>query len=247
MTEEQTQESETEQVAPEGDVQQHVEDSDQSQPHVETSNDYHDDVQERNWRQARQQMREQQAMLKAQQELIDRLQSQGHAPPTQDELDTLDESEYLNAGRMKKLIAKEAERIAADRVQAAMAEQEKSRFHERLKSKFSDFDSVVTPESLSLLEEEDPELAEVISQVSDPYKAGLQVYKYLKNSPILEKLPSRRRKKEVENKLKKNENSVPSPAQFQNRPMAQAFTMAEEDPSKLWQEMQKYASMGSGY
>jgi len=239
MTEETTQDSERLEAAPQLETKTDVDDSQKTQSHSED-----EDFKERNWRQARQKMREQEAMLKAQQQLIEQMRSAPVQKPAEPELD---ESGYLNAGKTKEMIAREAEKIADARVKQALEDSEKSRFRERLKSKFSDFDDVVNGESIALLEEQDPDFADAVSSISDPYKAGIQVYKYLKSSNLLEKLPSRRRKKEVEEKLKKNEKNVPSPAQYDQRPMAQAFTMGSEDSSKLWEEMNKYASMGSGY
>ncbi len=240
MTEETMQDSLRQEVAPQQETETHVEDSHKTQQSISED----DDLKERNWRQARQKMKEQEAMLKAQQELINQMRNPAPQKAAEPELD---ESGYLNAGKTRDLIAREAAKIAESQVKQALEENEKSRFRERLKSKFSDFDDVVNAESLALLEDEDPEYADTVSSLSDPYKAGLQVYKYLKSSNLLEKLPSRKRKKEVEQKLKKNESDVPSPSQYDKRPMAQAFNMAQEDSSKLWEEMQKYASMGSGY
>ena len=233
------QDSETQEVATQQETQTHVDDSQKKQT---TSED--EEYRDRNWRQARQKMRDQEAQLKAQQQLIEQMKALNTPKNAEPELD---ENGYLNAGKTRELINREAEKIAEAKIQQALAERENSQFHQRLKTKFSDFDDVVNSESIALLEEEDPDFADAVSSTSDPYKAGLQVYKYLKTSPILDKLPSRKRKKEVDQKLKKNESDVPSPAQYEKRPMAQAFNMANEDSPKLWEEMMKYASMGSGY
>ena len=228
-------------VVPPVEDQTHIEDSDNQNRSQETEKE---DENAKSWREVRQQMKEQKRMLRAQQAEIERL-SKPPAPIEPDEFESVDESEYLNAGKTRKMIAREAERIAKANVESILAEREKSRFHERLKSKFSDFDDVVNAESLALLDENEPELAEAISQVKDPYKQGLQCYKMLKNSDLLDKLPNRRRSKETEKKLKENENKLPSPSAFENRPMAQAFTMGE-NPSKLYDEMQRYAAMAPG-
>lgn len=239
MPPEQTQNSAEQEVVPQEQVQQHVEDSTQTQSHSQE-----DELKDRNWRQARQKMKEQEAMLKAQQQLIDQLRN---GTPAQKTDEPLDESGYLNAGKTRDLISREAEKIAEAKIKQALENNEKSRFHERLKSKYSDFDDVVSQESLALLEEENPDYAETVASISDPYKQGIQVYNYLKSSNLLEKLPSRKRKKEVEQKIKKNESSVASPAQYDQRPMAQAFNMAQEDSSKIYKEMMGYAAMTSGY
>lgn len=239
MTEEQTQNSAEAEVATQDQVQQHVEDSNNTQSHAQE-----DELKDRNWRQARQKMKDQEAMLKAQQQLIEQLRY-GNAPQKSDE--PLDESGYLNAGKTRDLISREAEKIAEAKIKEALAKSEQSRFHERLKVKYSDFDDVVNPESLALLEDENPDFADAVSSISDPYKQGIQVYNYLKSSNLIDKLPSRKRKKEVDQKIRKNESTVASPAQYDQRPMAQAFNMAQEDSSKLYKEMMSYAAQTSGY
>jgi len=242
MTDEQVQENVVDEVVTQEQVPNHVEDSEKHNLSQETEEEAYQD---RNWRQARQRMKEQENMIKAQQELLEKYSKQAAPPPIPDELDSLDESEYLTAGKTRKFIEREAQRQAKQIVEQTLAEREKSRFAEKLRSKFSDFDDVVSSESLALLEEEEPELAEAISKLNDPYSQGLQCYKLLKNSPLLDKLPNRRRKKEVEKKLEENKNKLPSPSAYENRPMAQAFTMGD-DPSKLYEEMKKYASMAPG-
>lgn len=60
--------------------------------------------------------------------------------------------------------------------------QQQSQFNRlnSLKGKFSDFDEVVNPETLAILEEQEPELAQTICELKDPYKIGVQSYKYIK-------------------------------------------------------------------
>ena len=50
---------------------------------------------------------------------------------------------------------------------------EAERFHERLRSKYSDFDDIVNSETIALLEKKEPELATTIADLQDPYKMGL--------------------------------------------------------------------------
>ena len=53
-------------------------------------------------------------------------------------------------------------------------------FMDRLNRQYSDFSEVVNPETLSILEEKEPELAATIADLKDPYKIGVQSYKYIK-------------------------------------------------------------------
>ena len=58
--------------------------------------------------------------------------------------------------------------------------QHEDQFMDRLNRQYSDFSEVVNPETLSILEEKEPELAATIADLKDPYKIGVQSYKYIK-------------------------------------------------------------------
>ncbi len=117
-----------------------------------------------------------------------------------------------------------------------------------MKNKFSDFEDVVNPETLELLEQQDPELAKSIADVGDPYKIGLQTYKYIKSMGLAEKVPGSRRSKEVEKKIEQNQKTVQSPQAFDKRPMAQTFKLTEAMKNELYKEMVEAARLvGNGY
>jgi DNA-directed RNA polymerase subunit F len=223
-------------------------DSVESQPPV-------DDRQERNWREMRRQKEELVRKTKMQEELIAQLltvkqqtQQQPVAPEV-DELDNVPDDDYIQKGQVKKLVRKAEERaalVAKQETEKFFHQREQSQFMDKLKRQFSDFDEIVNPETLSLLEENDPDLANTIAELKDPYKIGLQSYKYIKALGIAEKAPSARRVKEVEKKIEQNSKTVQTPQAFEKRPMAQAFQMTEADKKKLYSEMMHYANMGGG-
>jgi len=188
--------------------------------------------------------RELERELMMQREMNERLmQMTAQVQPKQvDELDQISESEYLAKGQVERLVSKKAEKIAQEQVERILREREQSQFMERLKSKYSDFDQVVNVETMSLLEEKDPELAETIAALKDPYKIGMQTYKYIKALNLAEKVPDARHVKEVEKKLVENSKTIQSPQAYDKRPMAQAFTMTDQEKKKLYQEMMGYAS-----
>ncbi len=212
--------------------------------------------QDRNWREMRKAQDELIQKTKLQEEMIARLLSvQKPVEPAVDheweELEKIADDEHIPKGKVKKLINKakqDAAQSAQEAVEKAFEQREKSRFMDKLKSQFSDFDDIVNPETLSLLEENDPQLAITIAEVKDPYKIGLQSYKYIKALGLADKVPQARRVKEVEKKLEQNAKTVQSPQAFDKRPMAQAFRLTETEKRDLYNEMMEAASRaGGGY
>lgn len=213
-------------------------------------------VQEENFRALRQgkkeaerRAQELEQQLKMQQEMLGHLMARQPSQSEKtvvDELDSIPDEDYLHKGHVKKLLQKEREearRIAQEEVKKTLQEQEKSQFMVKLKGKFSDFEDVVNPETLSLLEEQDPELAKSIVEIGDPYKMGMQSYKFIKSMGLAKKVPEARRAKEVEKKLEQNEKTVQSPMAYEKRPMAQTFQLTEKHKQELYNEMTKYAQM----
>lgn len=242
------QNSEEIQVAPE--VSENPDKSQDQQQPVETKA-VEEDRQERNWKAFREKQKELERELRFEREVNERLLKMTSLPtPTQeiDEFEKISDEEFIPKGQVKRLVAKEKDNIVKD----ALAEFEKKQqqrdqalFLERLKKQYNDFEDVVTPETLSILENQEPELATMIAELKDPYKMGLQSYKYIKALKITDKAPEARRKKEVENKLEKNAKTVPSPQVYDKRPMAQAFQMNEQTKNQLYKEMMQFSRMAS--
>lgn len=84
-------------------------------------------------------------------------------------------------------------------------EQEKlSSIPDRLRSKFSDFDQVVTQENIEKLKNNEPELYSSITSGSDLYAKGVAAYKTLKSLGLVEKDPY-----EEEKRIVKQNHSKP--------------------------------------
>lgn len=208
-----------------------------------TSKVTEDDPADRDFKAIRRRKKELEDTIRRQNELIDRLTAQSTPTPTVvDELSGISSDQYIDKGKTEKLVEKMASQIAEQRVKEILNQQEQSRFAERLKQKYPDFTEIVTPDSLALLEEQEPELALAIADTKDPYKIGVQSYKYIKALGLSDKIPSSAAVKEVEKRIERNENSAPSPQSFDKRPMAQAFNLTKEEKSKLFNEMMQYAS-----
>jgi hypothetical protein len=211
------------------------------EPQVETKQD-------RNWREMRRKTSELEQKNKQQEEFIANLLKQQMAvqpqQPQHDELDAISDEDYLPKGKVKQLLKKEREdfkKDAREEAQRIINEYEKANFHKRLKDKYSDFDDVVTPETLEIIENEEPELANSIAQLKDPYLMGMQTYKYVKALGLSSKAPTQRRSKEVDKKLEQNAKTVQSPLAYEKRPVAQTFKMSEQMQKDLYKEMMEYA------
>lgn len=209
---------------------------------------------ERNFKAMRIKNAELEKRLKERDEMLDKiLQAQvaAQAPRQEpDEFDSIGADEFINKGKVEKLVERKAqkyaEEIAKREVEKLIQKQNDSQFMDRLNRQYSDFNEVVNPETLSLLEEKEPELAQTIADLKDPYKIGMQSYKYIKAMGLIQKAPEARREKEIEKKLAANEKAVQSPMAFDKRPVAQAFQLTDAMKKDLYREMMGYAAMASG-
>jgi hypothetical protein len=212
---------------------------------------------ERNWKEMKRINNELKRKAQLQEEMLERLLKQQpqqvapQAPVIEEPI--IGDDDYLQGAHLKKWQAAAEAKAEAKGRQAAKEETERllaqhnqSRFRERLKEQYADFDDVVNPETLSLLEEQDPDLAALIVENKDPYKIALQSYKYIKALGIAAQAPTSRRAKEVEKRLEDNAKTVASPQTFNKRPVAQAFQMSKAEMKNVYKEMMGYASQVGG-
>jgi len=204
-----------------------------------------EDWQERNWREMRRSHDELKQIARSQAEVIEQLKQQ-LTPKEVDEFEGIDDDEYLPVGKVKQLVEKKARAIVQAETQKILQQREQANFLDKLKKQYGDFDDIVNQETLAILEKQDPDLAETIAGLQDPYKIGLQSYKYIKALGIADKVPQARRVAEVEKKLEKNAKTIQSPQAYDKRPMAQAFKTTDAERAAIYKEMMEYAS-GSGY
>ena len=206
--------------------------------------------QERNWRAMRQRQKEiewENQKLKEQNEWYAKNSQTAPVQQVEEDLDDPDD-EYIPAGRVKRIASKQVQPIEkkVQELEARFAREDQNRLVSSLRTKFSDFDDVVNVETLELLEKNEPELAATIAEFKDPYKMGIQSYKYIKALGIVDSLPNSRRTKEVEKKMEKNSKSVQTPMAYDKRPIAQAMKSSAAENKKLYEEMMFYASQASG-
>jgi hypothetical protein len=167
-----------------------------------------------------------------------------------DEFDKIGDEEFIPLGKVKKLaeknsqkVLKNAEELVRQEVQKALKQQEQNQFMDRLSRQYSDFSEVVNPETLSILEEKEPELAATIADLKDPYKIGVQSYKYIKAMGLSKVATETRREKEVDKAIAKSEKAVTSPMAYDKRPIAQAFKLTDAMKKDLYREMHGYAAL----
>lgn len=207
-----------------------------------------DDRNSRNWKELNRAKKELEQKARMQEELIERLmkqpQPQQNYVQEVDELESVPEHDYLDKGKSKRLVQKQVEPLQKriDELENRLHTQSKQQQFNTLKAKYTDFDDVVNPETIAILEEQEPELAQTIIDLKDPYKIGMQTYKYIKALNIVDSVPQARRSKEVGKKIEENKKTVQSPQAFDKRPMAQAFKLTETEKTKLYEEMMSCAS-----
>jgi hypothetical protein len=167
-----------------------------------------------------------------------------------DEFDKIGDEEFIPLGKVKKLteksskqVLKNTEDLVKQEVQKALKQRDQDQFMDRLSRQYSDFSEVVTPETLSILEEKEPELAATIADLKDPYKIGMQSYKYIKALKLSETAKDVRREKEIDKAIEKSEKAVTSPMAYDKRPIAQAFKLTEAMKKDLYREMHGYAAL----
>ncbi len=230
-------------------------------PQVETTvNDVYDakkakeEADERNFKAMRLKNADLEKRLREREEMLDKFMSAqltAQAPQKQevDEFDSIGADEYIPKGKVQQLVEKKAQKYAEDiakrEVEKHFKAQKDSQFLDRLNRQYSDFSEIVNPETLSLLEEKEPELAQMMADTKDPYKIGMQSYKYIKALGLAEKVPEVRRQKETEKQIEKSEKSIPSPIAFDKRPIAQAFKMNDAMKQELYREMMGAAAFAS--
>lgn len=242
--------------------QMHAADDDPTESHDEVE----ESKQDKNWKELRlkaeaaekaadeerRRARQFEEQVRLQNELLKSVLQQPQAQPQEvDEFEDLPEDEYLSYGKSRKAWERDAKKIAREQYEALEREREKLRWKERIKSEYADFDQVVNQETIALLEKQDPKLAEIIAKNGDPYEMGLLAYhniraKGLAKSDEPESIQSR----EVSKKLEKSEKTVQSPAAYNKRPIAAAFStqyLSKEQKDQLYQEMMGHAARSGGY
>jgi hypothetical protein len=248
MTEIQNQNSEVQEVAPQ--VETQVNEVKEAQQHQEPVTNSHLKA----MRLKNAELERELKQLRETQMQIMQAQLANAAPVRQevDEFDKIGDEEFIPLGKVKKLAEKSSqkalkntEELVRQEVDKALKKQEATQFMDRLNRQYSDFSEIVNAETLSTLEEKEPELAATIADLKDPYKIGVQSYKYIKAMGISQSAKESRREKEVDKAIAKSEKAVTSPMAYDKRPIAQAFKLSDAMKKDLYREMHGYAAYAS--
>jgi hypothetical protein len=212
-----------------------------------------DDRPEINWR--KEMERKEERLLKElakRDEMLERLikQNSPQKPQEIDEVDSLAEDEFLEKRHSKKLVKKEIQPIQEEiaELKRQLQVQQSANSINQLRATHPDFDQVVNPETIALLQQSDPDLADLLGNIKDTYKMGLQTYKFIKaNNLVSTNSVESRRATEIEKKLEKNSKTVQTPQAYDKRPMAQAFMMTDALKKELQDEMLRCSRLSGGY
>lgn len=174
--------------------------------------------QERNWREVRDRQKEQQNKIK---ELERQLQERESLPEPEMELE--DDEDLLTRGELKKLFR----------------QREQETLDERLSSKYTDFNAVVSPENIELLNKNEPELALSIKANTNPYSQAVAAYKMIKKLGIHEDPDTSKDKA----KLAENSSKPMSSSSSKGTPLSQAHNFSQgltkDLKRQLWSEMRE--------
>ncbi|HEY5236106.1 MAG TPA: hypothetical protein VIJ14_08010 [Rhabdochlamydiaceae bacterium] len=212
--------------------------------------------QDRNWRELNRAKDEAERKVKMQDEMLARLmtsqQTVQQSPVEEDILADLAKEEYVGGEKVAKGLRKIEERFEKklQAMEAKYKEKEQNSLYNSVKSEYADFDQVVTPETLDLIEETNPRLAASLAKTmkEDPYSFAIQSYEYIKAKGLSKKFEPAKKMSEVDKKIEQNKKTVQSPHAYDKRPMAKAFELTDDLKKDLQKEMYQYAQhAGMGY
>ena len=144
------------------------------------------------------------------------------------------DDDLLEGKHLKSFEKKQAQRIASLEYQL---------IESRLKSEYPDFNTVVTNDTLGMLRDTDPELAESIAANPNIYSKAVAAYRSIKRYDLYKNdVYSREKEKVHSNTIKPRPASSLSPQQGES-PLSHANAFAEgltpELKQQLWKEMQE--------
>lgn len=226
MTEENQDVTTQEAVAPDNSTVNNVEEISSTKP-IDAQEDAKQATKEFNWRKMEE---KNDALARQVEELLEneRKRSTPKPPVEEEEIDDLAPDDILTVEQSDR----RNEKRTAMLIKKALAEKENATLPERTRSKFNDFDNIMTKENIKKFEQEEPGLAEACSKASNPWEA---TYKMLKKfmPPTEERKSSPAEKKLDENQAKPGSiNSV-----GKVKPLSQANMWSESDKDRLYKEM----------
>jgi len=195
--------------------------------------------QEYNWNETRRKMRELERRAEEQDNLIQKLQSNREPSPPEEDLSKLSDDDIVTVRQAKNLARHTARQVAEETIR----ERDAATVDDRVKARYPDFEDVVTRDSIELLKQQDPELAQSLYALAqDPYAQAIAAYKMLKRQGIGEMAiqhPSKARaienaKKPVSVQAVGKSSAIGNVSKFDNG-------LTQEVKDALYKEMQECA------
>lgn len=188
---------------------------------------------ERNFANMRKKLQEKDSILAERERQLEALQKQMEELSKSKEK----EEEYADDDYAPlKAVRKDAAKIAEQKIR----EYEDKNWKRIVKTDYPDFDEVASVENMQQLEQEMPEIAQLIMKAGNKTDMAIATYKAIKRMKKINSID-----KEIsENKkaLEKNKDKPMSTASVDKRPIAQVARYSDEDYQELWKETQMYAS-----
>lgn len=151
----------------------------------------------------------------------------------------------LPEGKHLKQVDKKSERRFKKQeaeIQALKKKVEEEFIENKIRARFPDFESIVNPESIRVLAEEDPELAYTIQSSPDGYNRAILAYKEIKKRGIVPNTSYDADKQRAKDNAAKPRPLVSAAPQQGDSPLSHANAFANgltpELRKQLWKEMQ---------
>lgn len=165
-----------------------------------------------------------------------RKQSAPQVQEEEDDIDAIADDDIVTKSQVKRMATKMAKEI----VNQTLAEKERQSIPDRMRSRFNDFDQVLTEENIREFEKNEPALAAACASASNPWEAS---YYAIKKLILPEQKKTRASEKENE-RIEANMNKPLSVNTAAKSPLASANAYANGDRHALYLEMMEAAKRG---
>ena len=196
---------------------------------------------EYNWAEMRRQMREKDQQIEELTKQFSEINKRSASSEEEDELAALAKDDIITVAQAEKLAERRARKVAKE----VLIQREAETVEERVQLKYPDYAEVVSKENIELLKRTEPELAQSLYHMPDPYGQAVAAYKLLKKiGKQKEEGPPLERKKAMENSQKPlSVNAVTKQSAIGNAHLFENG-LTKELKSQLWKEMKEAMKTG---
>jgi len=153
---------------------------------------------EYNWAEMRRKMQEKDQQLEELKRQFSEFNNRKPNAEEEDELAKLAKDDIITVEQAEKLAERRARKVAEE----VIKQREAATVEERVQLKYPDYADIVSKENIELLKQTEPELAQSLYHMPDPYAQAVAAYKLLKRVAKKEEIPSLEKKKAMENSQK---------------------------------------------